>query len=92
MAYSAEVMQRARARLAAAKADRESENQQHLAEGYARVEDNADGSRTVIYSGVNRGAYLARGTLQECAMRILKVILNSAAMDDLKARQILRSK
>jgi len=37
MGYSMEVMQRARARLAAAKADRESENQQHLAEGYARV-------------------------------------------------------
>jgi len=37
MAYSAEVVQRARARLAQAKEDRESENRQHLAEGYARV-------------------------------------------------------
>ncbi len=37
MGYSMEVMQRARARLASAKADRESENQQHLAEAYARV-------------------------------------------------------
>ena len=37
MGYSQEVMQRARARLAAAKADRESENQQHLAEGYERI-------------------------------------------------------
>ena len=37
MGYSAEVMQRARARLAAAKADRESENQQHLAAAYDRV-------------------------------------------------------
>ncbi len=37
MGYSQEVMQRARARLAAAKADRESENQQHLAEAYTRV-------------------------------------------------------
>ena len=37
MGYSAEVMQRARARLAAAKADRESENQQHLAEAYERI-------------------------------------------------------
>ena len=37
MGYSAEVIRRARARLAEAKADRESENQQHLAEGYARV-------------------------------------------------------
>ena len=37
MGYSTEVMQRARARLASAKADRESENQQHLAEAYNRV-------------------------------------------------------
>lgn len=37
MAYSAEVLQRARARLAQAKEDRESENRQHLAEAYARV-------------------------------------------------------
>ena len=37
MGYSAEVMQRARARLAAAKADRESENRQHLDEAYSRV-------------------------------------------------------
>lgn len=37
MGYSMEVMQRARARLAAAKADRESENQQHLAQAYEKV-------------------------------------------------------
>ena len=37
MAYSAEVMKRARARLAAAKEDRESENRQHLAQAYAKV-------------------------------------------------------
>ena len=37
MGYSVEVMQRARARLAAAKADRESENQQHLAHAYEEV-------------------------------------------------------
>lgn len=37
MAYSAEVVQRARMRLAQAKEDRESENRQHLAEAYARV-------------------------------------------------------
>ncbi len=37
MAYSAEVVQRARARLAQAKEDRESENRQHLAQAYARV-------------------------------------------------------
>ena len=37
MAYSAEVVQRARARLAQAKEDRESENRQHLAQAYAKV-------------------------------------------------------
>lgn len=37
MAYSAEVVRRARARLASAKADRESENQQHLQIAYNQV-------------------------------------------------------
>ena len=37
MAYSLEVVKRARARLAQAKEDRESENRQHLAEAYKRV-------------------------------------------------------
>ena len=37
MAYSAEVVKRARARLSQEKEDRESENRQHLAEAYARV-------------------------------------------------------
>lgn len=37
MAYSAEVVRRARARLAQAREDRESENRQHLAEAYAKV-------------------------------------------------------
>ena len=37
MAYSAEVVRRARARLAQAKADRESENLQHQAEAYRQV-------------------------------------------------------
>ena len=37
MAYSLEVVRRARARLAQAKEDRESENRQHLAEAYAKV-------------------------------------------------------
>ncbi len=37
MAYSTEVVKRARARLDQARADRESENQQHLAQAYAQV-------------------------------------------------------
>ena len=51
------------------------------------MEENPDGSKTVVYSGIDRGTYLARGTLQECAMRILNVLLHSAAMDDLKRRR-----
>ena len=37
MAYSAEVVRRARERLAQAREDRESENRQHMAEAYERV-------------------------------------------------------
>ncbi len=37
MAYSSEVVARARARLAEAREDRESENRQHLADAYARI-------------------------------------------------------
>ena len=37
MGYSAEVIRRARARLASAKADRESENQRHLQDAYAKL-------------------------------------------------------
>ena len=37
MAYSAEVIRRARERLAQAREDRESENRQHLAEAYNRL-------------------------------------------------------
>ena len=37
MAYSAEVVRRARQRLAMAKEDRESENREHLARAYAQV-------------------------------------------------------
>ena len=37
MAYSTDVVQRARERLAQARADRESENLRHLTEAYRRV-------------------------------------------------------
>lgn len=55
-------------------------------EGIAAVQKNQDGSQTVTYRGTNRGACLARGTLQECAGRILNVLMKSAAMDDLLQR------
>ena len=37
MAYTAEVLRRARARLAMAREDRESENREHLQEAYEQV-------------------------------------------------------
>ena len=43
MAYSTEVVARARARLAEAREDRESENRQHLAEAYERTCLNTGG-------------------------------------------------
>ena len=60
--------------------------QKAVEEGIASVQKNADGTMTVTYRGTERGAYLARGTLQECAMRILNVLMQSAAMDDLLKR------
>ena len=48
MGYSNEVMQRARARLAAAKADRESENRQHLDEAYAWAERGIDSMEEAV--------------------------------------------
>ena len=51
--------------------------------GIATVTENTDGSKTVSYHGTNRGAYLCLGDLQNCAIRILKGLMNSAAMDNL---------
>lgn len=51
--------------------------------GIATVTENADGSKIVSYHGTNRGAYLCLGDLQNCAIRILKGLMNSAAMDNL---------
>ena len=57
-----------------------------VADGSAEVTQSADGTSTITYHGTDRGDYLARGTLQECAMRILNVLMNSFAMDDLLKR------
>lgn len=47
MAYSGEVLRRARARLAQAKADREAENEQHLRQAYAQVPRLAEIDRSL---------------------------------------------
>jgi len=52
-------------------------------QGIASVMQNADGSHTVTCSGTNRGAYLALGDLQACAIRVLTGLMHSAAMDEM---------
>ena len=48
--------------------------------GAAVVETGSDGSKTVVYHGTNRGAYLPLGDLQRNAMRILTWLMNNAPM------------
>lgn len=51
--------------------------------GLCKIEENADGSKTVVYKGINRGAYLSLGDLQQAVIHILTEIKNSAAMKKL---------
>ncbi len=55
-------------------------------DGVAEAQQDANGQTTVVYRGTDRGTYLALGTLQECTIRILNVLKNSSAMDDLIKR------
>lgn len=48
--------------------------------GIASVAENADGSKTVTYSGTNRGAYLPLGDIQRSAMRVLKLLMENAPL------------
>ena len=61
MGYSAEVVQRARARLAQAKEDRESENRQHLAEAYAKVPRIREIHASAPHHGAGRSGGLFAG-------------------------------
>ena len=63
MAYSAEVVKRARARLAQAKEDRESENRQHLAVAYARGKGLVDFCGIVATKSFEYADVLAAGAL-----------------------------
>ena len=98
MGYSTEVLQRARARLAAAKADRESENQQHLDEAYAKVPrlreidrqlrlTMAMAAQAVFVSGgdVNEGLEEARRqnlALQRERESLVKMYFDEGFLDD----------
>lgn len=48
-------------------------------EGIAEVTENADGSRTVIYRGTNRGTYLERSDVQACVCRVLEQLMDSVS-------------
>jgi beta-glucosidase len=47
------------------------------------VEDFTDGGKAVVYRGINRGAYLALGDLQQAVINVLSNIKNSASMKKL---------
>ncbi len=53
--------------------------EEKVKEGIAKIEDNADGSKTIIYSGTNRGAYLDRADVQACVCRVLNQLMNSVS-------------
>ena len=52
-------------------------------QGLCLVENQADGSKTITYKGINRGAYFALGELQNAVINILSEIKNSASMKKL---------
>ena len=72
MGYSQEVLTRARARLASARADRESENQQHLADAYNRVPRlrEIDRQLRVTMSAAISAVFSAGGDVQEAVARV----------------------
>lgn len=51
-----------------------------VTQGLAKIRDNPDGSRTVIYYGTDRGAWLPLGDIQRCAGNVLRVLMNNAPM------------
>ena len=52
-------------------------------QGICKIEDLPDGKKAVIYRGINRGAYLALGDLQQAVIHVLQVIKNSGSMKKL---------
>ena len=81
MAYSAEVVRRARAHLAQAKEDRESENRQHLAEAYRQVPriKEIDMQLRITMAKAAQAAFLQGGDGQE--------LLEKARRENLELQQ-----
>lgn len=67
MAYSQEVMNRARARLAEARADRESENREHLQQAYRKVPrlQEIDRQLRLTMAKAAQAAFVQGGDVQE---------------------------
>ena len=78
MAYSAEVIRRARARLAQAKEDRESENRQHLAQAYEQVprlrQIDMELRRTMAYAA--QAVFAAGGDVRETMDKVKEANLS----------------
>ena len=93
MAYSAEVIRRARARLAAAKADRESENQQHLYEAYRKLprlqqidrlmrETMAEAAKAVFVQGVDGQTIMEKAKQTNLALQRERAELVAAHFEE----------
>lgn len=57
-------------------------------QGLCEVTTQDDGSRLITYKGIDRGAYLALGELQQAVINILGTIKNSASMKKLMENAI----
>ncbi|MBR1624014.1 MAG: glycoside hydrolase family 3 protein [Pseudobutyrivibrio sp.] len=49
-------------------------------QGLCKIDENPDGSKSITYKGINRGAYLSLGDLQQAVIHILSELKNTAAM------------
>ncbi len=58
--------------------------QKYIDQGIAHIEELPDGSKKVIYTGIQRGRHLALGDLQYCAMGVLRYLLRSSAWKIIK--------
>jgi len=52
-------------------------------QGLCKIDVEMDGTKTITYQGINRGAYFALGELQQAVIHLLLVIKDSAAMKKL---------
>ena len=76
MAYSAEVLKRARARLEEARADRESENRRHLEEAYDRIPRlrEIDRQLRVTMAMAAQAVFASGGDVQAAIARMLQEV------------------